>query len=71
MDISAIKKSLRIGTPDCKITKGCILEGELVVYSDFVSELILFMGDSLTGSRNTKFSRFIKSGNMSQDEGGL
>ena len=28
--------SLAIGKPSCKIKKGCILEGELVVYSDKV-----------------------------------
>ncbi|KAK4203840.1 hypothetical protein QBC40DRAFT_262139 [Triangularia verruculosa] len=30
----AIRESLRIGKPTCPIKKGCILEGELVVYSD-------------------------------------
>ncbi|KAI0205114.1 hypothetical protein F4808DRAFT_273433 [Astrocystis sublimbata] len=29
----AIRESLKIGDPDCPIVKGCILEGELVVYS--------------------------------------
>ncbi|KAI1501092.1 hypothetical protein F5X99DRAFT_428676 [Biscogniauxia marginata] len=30
---SAIRESLKIGGPDCPIKQGCILEGELVVYS--------------------------------------
>ncbi|KAI8229916.1 DNA ligase 4 [Colletotrichum sp. SAR 10_77] len=30
----AIRDSLNIGKLDCKFSKGCILEGELVVYSD-------------------------------------
>ncbi|GKT40830.1 DNA ligase 4 [Colletotrichum spaethianum] len=30
----AIRDSLNIGKPKCKLTRGCILEGELVVYSD-------------------------------------
>ncbi|KAL8687998.1 MAG: hypothetical protein Q9218_005977 [Villophora microphyllina] len=29
-----IKHSLRIGHPDCKFTRQCILEGELLVYND-------------------------------------
>lgn len=35
---SAIRDSLRLGKPDCPIKRGCILEGELVVYSSKVSE---------------------------------
>ncbi|RYP71880.1 hypothetical protein DL769_004593 [Monosporascus sp. CRB-8-3] len=31
---SAIRDSLRLGKPDCPLKQGCILEGELVVYSD-------------------------------------
>ncbi|GKT77975.1 ATP dependent DNA ligase domain-containing protein [Colletotrichum tofieldiae] len=30
----AIRDSLNVGKPNCKLTRGCILEGELVVYSD-------------------------------------
>ncbi|KAK0739580.1 hypothetical protein B0T21DRAFT_362899 [Apiosordaria backusii] len=30
----AIRESLQLGKPTCPLTKGCILEGELVVYSD-------------------------------------
>ncbi|KAK2019685.1 ATP dependent DNA ligase domain-containing protein [Colletotrichum eremochloae] len=30
----AIHDSLNIGNPNCKLVRGCILEGELVVYSD-------------------------------------
>ncbi|KAK4656993.1 hypothetical protein QC762_0041310 [Podospora pseudocomata] len=33
MNDSAIRDSLQIGQPTCPITKGCILEGELAVYS--------------------------------------
>ncbi|KAK4646273.1 hypothetical protein QC761_0041100 [Podospora bellae-mahoneyi] len=33
MNDSAIGDSLQIGQPTCSITKGCILEGELAVYS--------------------------------------
>ncbi|KAK4457340.1 hypothetical protein QBC42DRAFT_236600 [Cladorrhinum samala] len=31
---NSIRNSLRIGEPDCPFKKGCILEGELVVWSD-------------------------------------
>jgi hypothetical protein len=34
---SVILESLKIGKPECKLRKGCILEGELAVYSDLVS----------------------------------
>jgi len=34
--VSAIRESLGIGKQTCRITKGCILEGELVVYSEKV-----------------------------------
>lgn len=35
----AIKKSLRIGQADCTISKQCILEGELLVWSDRQKEI--------------------------------
>ncbi|KAF6823888.1 ATP dependent dna ligase domain protein [Colletotrichum musicola] len=38
----AIRDSLRIGKPDCKFSKGCILEGELVVYSDKENKILPF-----------------------------
>ncbi|KAI0977048.1 hypothetical protein F4678DRAFT_411633 [Xylaria arbuscula] len=34
-----IRESLKIGHEDCSFTKGCILEGELVVYSTKVSKI--------------------------------
>lgn len=39
---SAIKSSLRLGTAECKFTKRCILEGELVVYSDLEKRILDF-----------------------------
>lgn len=33
----AIRESLRLGQPDCPITKGCILEGEMLAYDERVS----------------------------------
>ncbi|KAK0719894.1 hypothetical protein B0H67DRAFT_599510 [Lasiosphaeris hirsuta] len=38
----SIRKSLQLGTPSCPIQKGCILEGELVVYSDKDSKILDF-----------------------------
>lgn len=38
----AIKSSLRLGTKECKFTKHCILEGELVVYSDLEKRILDF-----------------------------
>ncbi|KAJ4423760.1 hypothetical protein N0V82_001498 [Gnomoniopsis sp. IMI 355080] len=38
----AIKSSLRLGTKECKFTKRCILEGELVVYSDLEKRILEF-----------------------------
>lgn len=38
----AIKSSLRLGTTECKFTKHCILEGELVVYSDLEKRILPF-----------------------------
>lgn len=38
----AIKDGLRIGQPDCKFTRQCILEGELLVYSDRSKEILEF-----------------------------
>ncbi|KAK4191714.1 hypothetical protein QBC35DRAFT_296263 [Podospora australis] len=37
----AIRRSLKLGEPDCPLQTGCILEGELVVYSDKQDERIL------------------------------
>ncbi|SPN97627.1 uncharacterized protein DNG_01139 [Cephalotrichum gorgonifer] len=37
-----IRESLDIGQSTCKITKGCILEGELVVYSDYERKVLPF-----------------------------
>lgn len=34
---SVILESLRIGKSDARVSRGCILEGELVVYDDLVS----------------------------------
>lgn len=39
---SAIRSSLRLGTADCKFNKRCILEGELVVYSDREKRILEF-----------------------------
>lgn len=39
---SAIKSSLRLGTADCKFNKRCIVEGELVVYSDREKRILEF-----------------------------
>lgn len=38
----AIKQGLRIGSPDCKFTRECILEGEMVVYSDKENKVLDF-----------------------------
>ncbi|KAI0403243.1 hypothetical protein F4802DRAFT_572869 [Xylaria palmicola] len=38
----AIRDSLRIGGPECSLTKGCILEGELVVYSTKEHKILPF-----------------------------
>ncbi|KAH6655122.1 hypothetical protein BKA67DRAFT_226795 [Truncatella angustata] len=38
----AIRESLRLGQNGCLITKGCILEGELVVYSDKHKKIMPF-----------------------------
>lgn len=38
----AIKDGLRIGRDDCKISGKCILEGELLVYSDQAKEILDF-----------------------------
>ncbi|OTB07774.1 hypothetical protein M426DRAFT_8373 [Hypoxylon sp. CI-4A] len=37
-----IRDSLRLGTPDCPIQTGCILEGELVVFSDENNKVLPF-----------------------------
>jgi hypothetical protein len=33
-----IRRCLRLDEPNCMITKQCILEGELIVYSDMVRD---------------------------------
>ncbi|KAK5662956.1 hypothetical protein OQA88_6368 [Cercophora sp. LCS_1] len=38
----SIQESLQIGEPSCPIRKGCILEGELVVYSDKDKKILDF-----------------------------
>ncbi|KAK4169082.1 hypothetical protein QBC43DRAFT_356672 [Cladorrhinum sp. PSN259] len=38
----SIRKSLRLGEPECSLTKGCILEGELVVWSDQEKKILGF-----------------------------
>ncbi|KAI0166849.1 hypothetical protein GGR52DRAFT_584723 [Hypoxylon sp. FL1284] len=38
----AIRDSLKIGTPDCPLQVGCILEGELVVYSTKDNQILPF-----------------------------
>uniref|UniRef100_A0A098DN54 ATP-dependent DNA ligase family profile domain-containing protein n=1 Tax=Gibberella zeae (strain ATCC MYA-4620 / CBS 123657 / FGSC 9075 / NRRL 31084 / PH-1) TaxID=229533 RepID=A0A098DN54_GIBZE len=37
-----IIESLKIGQPDARVTKGCILEGELVVYDDYQNKILPF-----------------------------
>ncbi|KAI1215110.1 uncharacterized protein F4807DRAFT_21097 [Annulohypoxylon truncatum] len=37
-----IRDSLKLGTPDCPLTVGCILEGELVVYSNKENKILPF-----------------------------
>ncbi|KAL2262207.1 hypothetical protein VTK26DRAFT_2126 [Humicola hyalothermophila] len=39
---SAIRKSLQLGQPSCPVKQGCILEGELVVYSDKTGRILDF-----------------------------
>lgn len=39
---SAIKSSLRLGTTDCRFNRRCIVEGELVVYSDREKRILGF-----------------------------
>ncbi|KAK1833300.1 hypothetical protein QBC39DRAFT_401706 [Podospora conica] len=38
----SIRRSLQLGQPSCSIKKGCILEGELVVYSDKDAKILDF-----------------------------
>ncbi|KAK1986621.1 ATP dependent DNA ligase domain-containing protein [Colletotrichum cereale] len=38
----AIRDSLKIGKPNCKLVRGCILEGELVVYSHKEKKILPF-----------------------------
>ncbi|OJD28340.1 hypothetical protein ACJ73_00265 [Blastomyces percursus] len=39
---STVKECLKIGKPGCKMSKNCILEGELLVWSDMESKLLPF-----------------------------
>ncbi|KAK2814012.1 hypothetical protein FQN50_000416 [Emmonsiellopsis sp. PD_5] len=39
---STLKECLRIGKPDCKFSHRCILEGELLVWSDMKSKILPF-----------------------------
>ncbi|KJR85046.1 uncharacterized protein SPSK_08421 [Sporothrix schenckii 1099-18] len=39
---SAIRESLRLGQPDCPITKGCILEGEMLAYDEKAAKIMDF-----------------------------
>ena len=41
-ECSSIRKSLQIGQPSCPVKNGCILEGELVVYSDKHAKVLDF-----------------------------
>lgn len=41
---SVIRESLALGQPDRQVRKCCILEGEMVAYSDFVSLAYLCCG---------------------------
>lgn len=67
--LRTIIESLKIGQPDARVTKGCILEGELVVYDDYVCPLMfLLFCNSLTSTSKIKYSHFIKSGSMSHGE---
>lgn len=56
----AIRRSLQLGQPSCPIKKGCILEGELVVYSDKVGQNAFrrlgFLTNG-TGCQNPRFSQ--------------
>ncbi|KAI1466319.1 uncharacterized protein F4812DRAFT_433657 [Daldinia caldariorum] len=38
----AIRDSLKLGTPDCPLKTGCILEGEMVVYSSKDNQILPF-----------------------------
>ncbi|KAL8805438.1 MAG: hypothetical protein Q9223_005234 [Gallowayella weberi] len=38
----AIKQSLRIGKSDCKFSRNCILEGEMLLYDDLKEEIMPF-----------------------------
>ncbi|CAK7212430.1 hypothetical protein SCUCBS95973_001460 [Sporothrix curviconia] len=39
---SAIRDSLRLGRPDCPLTKGCILEGEMLAYDEQAQSILGF-----------------------------
>jgi DNA ligase-4 len=51
----AIRKSLQLGQPSCPIKTGCILEGELVVYSDREGKVLDFHKIRKYVSRSGRF----------------
>ncbi|KAH7318466.1 hypothetical protein B0I35DRAFT_243254 [Stachybotrys elegans] len=53
--ISSISESLRLGQPDCQIHEACILEGELVVYSDLEKKILPFYKIRKYVSRRGRF----------------
>ncbi|KAF4443862.1 hypothetical protein F53441_11321 [Fusarium austroafricanum] len=50
-----ILESLQIGQPDAKVTKACILEGELVVYDDSQEKILPFCNIRKHVSRRRRF----------------
>ena len=65
-----ILESLQIGRPGAKVTKACILEGELVAYDDSVCFYDPFLIlQVLTFTSYRKYYHFIKFGSMCQEEG--
>lgn len=60
---SAIVNCLRLGHVDCKITKKCILEGELLVYSDKEQKVLDF---HKIKKHVTRSGRFLRCENDSQ-----
>lgn len=66
---SAIRESLRLGKVDCPLKTGCILEGELVVYSTKVitPSYDIKASHFLTHNRTKRFYHFTRYGNMSLD----
>jgi hypothetical protein len=54
-----IVKSLGLGTSKCKVRKGCILEGELLVHNDNVSKLAkltYFSANDFSGKQDNAVS---------------